>query len=103
MLMEQPYRIVNDTIHLDLKAVPRASKTECAGISGGRLRIRIAAPPEHGKANDALRELLSRILGCAKRELTLTGGEKSTKKTIALPLAYRVQLDTLIVNEEKNA
>jgi len=99
--MEIPYRVINDTIHLDIKAIPRASKTECAGISGGRLRVRIAAAPEHGKANDALRELLARALGCAKREINLTGGEKSTLKTVALPRAYRVQLDKLLINEEK--
>jgi len=101
--MEKPYRIINDSIYLEIKAIPRASKTECAGISGGRLRVRIAAAPEHGKANDSLRELLARELGCAKRGLNLTGGEKSTQKTIALPLAYRVQLEKLLENEEKKA
>jgi len=99
--MEQPYRIADNAIRLELKAVPRASKTECAGISGGRLRVRVAAAPENGKANDALCELLSRALGCPRREISIAAGEKSTKKTIALPLAYRVQLDRLIENEEK--
>ena len=45
------FRINGDTIRLEIKAIPGASKTELAGIKDGRLRIRLAAAPEDGKAN----------------------------------------------------
>jgi uncharacterized protein YggU (UPF0235/DUF167 family) len=55
--------------------------------------MQIAAAPDHGKANAALCEYLAELLGCAKRDISLISGEKSSRKTIAFPAAYRVQLD----------
>jgi uncharacterized protein (TIGR00251 family) len=83
-------------IQLDIKAIPSASKTEFAGIKDGRLRIRLAAAPEDGKANAELLAFVAKSLGCPRRDLQLLSGEKSRLKTIALPLEYRVQLDHIL-------
>jgi uncharacterized protein (TIGR00251 family) len=83
-------------IRLEIKAVPGASKTEIAGVKDGRLRIRIAAAPEDGKANAELINFLSKALGCPKRDLMLLSGEKSRLKTIALPLERKERLEQLI-------
>jgi len=88
--------IAGGEIHLAIKALPGASKTELAGIKDGRLRIRIAAAPEDGRANAALIAFLAGLLSCPKRGITVKKGEKSRLKTIALPLAYRVQLDKIL-------
>jgi uncharacterized protein (TIGR00251 family) len=72
-------------ILLDVKAVPGASKTEIAGVKDARLRIRIAAAPEDGKANGELVAFLAKTLGCAKRDVILQSGEKSRLKTISIP------------------
>ena len=37
-----------------VKVVPRASRDEVVGWLGDRLKIKIAAPPQDGRANDAL-------------------------------------------------
>ena len=71
---------------LEIKAVPGASKTEIAGVKDNRLRIRIVAAPEDGKANAELLAFLSKALGCPKRDLRLISGEKSRLKVVALPV-----------------
>jgi len=91
--MNNCFREDGDKIRLEIKAVPGASKTELAGVKDGRLRIRIAAAPEDGKANAEMLGFLSKALGCPKRELQLLSGEKSRLKTIALPLECKPQLE----------
>jgi uncharacterized protein (TIGR00251 family) len=74
-------------IHIEIKVIPGASKNEIAGVRDNRLCIRIAAPPEDGKANDCLRGFLAKTLDCPKRGVALIKGEKSRLKTIGLPEA----------------
>ena len=88
--------ISGDEIHLAVKALPGASKTEFAGIRGGALRVRVAAAPEGGKANAALIAFVAAAAGCPKRDVRLLRGEKSRMKTLAFPLAYRVELERII-------
>ncbi len=91
--MDSFFRIDGDTIRLEIKAVPGASKTEFAGVKDGRLRIRIAAAPEDGKANAELINFLSKTLGCAKRDLRLVSGEKSRVKMVALPVGCLARVE----------
>jgi len=72
-------------IHIELKVIPGASKNEFAGVRENRLCVRIAAPPEDGKANESLRAFLAKSLGCSKRVIALVKGEKSRLKTVAIP------------------
>ena len=74
--MHDVYRVSGEMLILEIKAVPGASKTEIAGINGGRLRIRIAAAPEDGKANRELVTFLAKQLGCVKKDIILSAGEK---------------------------
>jgi len=94
--MEYCYTI-NETIKLAVKAIPGSSKSGITGVSGGRLRIKIAAAPEHNKANDELKSFLADVLGCAKKEVAIPAGEKSRMKTVSLPLHVRDKLDLLIL------
>jgi len=89
---------VGDDIHIAVKALPGASKTEFAGFKEGRLRVRVAAAPENGRANAELVAFIAKSLGCPKRDVTLLHGEKSRLKTLAVPLAYRPQLENLSLN-----
>jgi uncharacterized protein len=93
--MNNCFREESGKLRLEIKAVPGASKTELAGIKDGRLRIRIAAAPEDGKANAEMLGFLSKTLDCPKRDLQLLSGEKSRLKTIALPLGYKERLEQL--------
>jgi uncharacterized protein len=69
---------------LRLVVQPGARKTEIVGMHGDppRLKIRIAAPPVDGKANDELLRFLKTILGCPKRDLELSKGSTSKFKDV---------------------
>jgi uncharacterized protein (TIGR00251 family) len=60
-------------------AVPGASRTEVAGLHGNRLKLRVAAPPEKGAANEELLAFLARQLRVPKKALHLMGTQSRTK------------------------
>ncbi|MCL2127127.1 MAG: DUF167 domain-containing protein [Treponema sp.] len=93
--MQNFLAVKGNEIHVAVKALPGASKTELAGVREGRLWVRIAAAPEDGKANAALIAFVAKLAGCAKRDIVLLRGGKSRLKTLVLPLAYRLQLEKL--------
>jgi uncharacterized protein (TIGR00251 family) len=72
-------------LYLNVKVIPGSSKTELAGVHDGRLRVRVAAAPEDGKANAALTAFLAKLFDCPKREIVIKSGERSRQKTICLP------------------
>lgn len=65
---------------LRVHAVPRASSTGPAGMQGQALKVRVQAPPEDGRANEALREWAAEALGAAKRDVSLVSGASSREK-----------------------
>ena len=69
---------------LPVKVYPGAGRNEIAGFSGGVLQIKIAAPPEKGKANRELTDFLSRILGVKKSSISIIKGETGRNKLIAI-------------------
>lgn len=69
---------------LDIKAVPGARRNEIAGWLGERLKIRISAPPEGGKANKAICALLAETLGLRPRNITIVSGPTSPEKTVEI-------------------
>ena len=69
---------------LKVKAVPGASRSEIVGRLGEALKIRVAAPPEGGKANREILELLSERLGLPAASVTLVSGAASPAKVVEL-------------------
>lgn len=67
-----------DTL-IRIKAVPGASRNEVVGPLGERLKVRINAPPEGGRANQAICRMLSKMLGCP---VTIEAGHGSPLKTV---------------------
>ena len=71
-------------ITFDVRVIPRARKTECAGFRGDVLVVRIAAPPVEGAANDALIEFLASALHVPRRAVRIVSGERGRQKRIAI-------------------
>lgn len=69
---------------LTLHIQPGAKKTEVAGPHGLALKIRLAAPPVDGKANEALITFLAERLGITKARLSLVSGQASRSKRVAV-------------------
>lgn len=67
---------------LEVKAHPGANRDGVDGVHDGRLRVRVTAAPEKGKANKALLAVLAKSLGVARSALTIVAGETSPRKTI---------------------
>ena len=66
---------------IDVKVVPGASRSRIVGTAE-RLRAQVAAPPERGRANEALCELFAEALGVPRRAVTVVRGATSPVKTL---------------------
>lgn len=67
-----------------VKAVPGASRDSVAGMLGDRVKVRVSAPPEGGKANKAIIKLFAKTLGCKPAQITIASGHTNPEKTIAI-------------------
>lgn len=73
-----------DDLELRVKAVPGAKRDEIVGALGDRLKLRVSQPPEGGRANEAIRELLAARLGVALREIEIVQGAANPQKTVRI-------------------
>ncbi|MBL8430404.1 MAG: YggU family protein [Dechloromonas sp.] len=69
-------------ITLTLHIQPGARKTEFAGLHGDALKIRLAAPPVDGKANEALIKFVAETLNLPKSAVSLKSGQTSRRKVL---------------------
>ena len=74
---------------ISIKVITHAKKNEVVGdeidLLGARiLRVKINQPPEDGKANKALIELLANYFQIKKNSIIIIAGEKSTHKIIEI-------------------
>ena len=71
-------------ITLTLHIQPGAKKTEFAGLHGDALKIRLAAPPVDGKANEALLRFIADALSLPKSAVSLKSGQTSRRKVLEI-------------------
>lgn len=70
---------------LRVKIIPRSPKNEFAGeLSDGTLKIKIAAPPEKGKANEALCLFLAQHYGVPKANVKVVSGHTAPLKLVRI-------------------
>lgn len=65
-------------------AQPGAKRSEISGLHGERLKVRIAAPPLEGRANEALIELLAQRLGLPRSKLRVSKGLQGRTKLVEI-------------------
>jgi len=70
-----------DGVSIRVLVVPGASRTEVKGLHGDSIRVRVAAPPEGGKANRAVIDLVEREVGGRAEILS---GETSRNKVVVI-------------------
>lgn len=81
-----------DEAVLSVSVVPNAKRTEVVGLHDGDLRVRLAAPPVDGKANDTLTAWVAEQLQLPKRAVRLLRGQASRQKQLEIDApAARVQ------------
>jgi uncharacterized protein len=67
---------------ISIKAVPGARRDEIVGMLGDRLKVRVSAPAEGGKANAAICALIAGALGLKARQVEVVSGHASPEKTV---------------------
>jgi len=91
------FRVAADgRVTLTLHIQPGAKKTEIAGLHGDALKIRLAAPPVDGKANEALIGFIAETVGLPRAAVTLKSGQTSRRKVLEISGADPLALAALI-------
>jgi uncharacterized protein len=67
---------------LRLRVIPGSGKPGIVGRYGDGWKLRVTAPPERGKANEATLDMLADTLGLAATNLRLVSGHGSRDKTV---------------------
>ena len=79
-----------------VQVVPRASRSEIVGEHNGALKVRLAAPPVDGAANDELIRTLARALGVKRSAVEITAGHSSRTKHVRVSGASPSDLQALL-------
>ncbi len=72
------------SIRLRLRVSPGAAGSRVVGRHGEAWKLRVAAPPEGGKANDAALDLLASVLRVPRGRIELVSGLTARDKVVAL-------------------
>ena len=68
---------------LNVKVVPGSSRNQIVGWLGDALKIKVTAPPEKGKANEAVVDLIAKELGININDIEIESGHSSPSKIVA--------------------
>jgi uncharacterized protein (TIGR00251 family) len=90
------YRRNGEVLTLTLHVQPGAKRTDVAGLHGEALKIRLAAPPIEGRANEALLKFIAEAFGVPLRQVELKQGGQSRHKVVAIT-GSKVEPESLLV------
>lgn len=69
---------------LNLLVRPKSSRTEIGDIMADHLKVKLTSPPTDNRANDELREFLSKIIGLPKSDVLIIQGKNARRKRVLL-------------------
>ncbi|NOT81354.1 MAG: YggU family protein [Gallionella sp.] len=82
--MTEWYRLQNGVITLTLHVQPGAKRSEIVGLHGDALKIKLAAPPVEGRANEALLKFIAELFDVPIRNVELRQGDQSRRKVVSI-------------------
>lgn len=82
--MAEWFRRNGEVLTLTLHIQPGAKRSELAGLHGEALKIRLAAPPVEGRANEALLKFIAGLFDVPVRQVELKQGGQSRHKVVAI-------------------
>jgi uncharacterized protein len=71
-------------VRFSVRVQPRASRDAVSGVPGDALKIRLAAPPVDGAANEALVNFLAALFAVPRRAVRILAGDSSRSKLIEI-------------------
>jgi uncharacterized protein (TIGR00251 family) len=84
---------------LSVRAQPGARRDAIVGEHGGMLKVAVSAPPDKGRANDAIIAVLAAAFGIKRSQIELVSGATSRQKQFLLRGVTREQLTLLLERE----
>jgi uncharacterized protein (TIGR00251 family) len=78
---------------LPVRAQPGARKSGLLGEQAGWLKVAVTAPPEDGRANKAIVELLRDVLNLKRSQIELLSGQSSRQKRILIRGISKAELE----------
>ena len=81
------------SITLKVRLQPRASRDGIDGLHGDALKVKVTAPPLEGRANKAVKKLLSEHLGIAPSQVEIIAGERSREKLLRISGISRAEIE----------
>jgi hypothetical protein len=75
---------VNGRVRFGVRVQPRAAKSSVLGILGDALKVRVAAAPVDGAANEELLKFLTKIFAVGVRDVRIVAGETSRSKIVEI-------------------
>jgi uncharacterized protein len=94
------HSVSDGNIIFSVRVVPRASRSEIVGEQDGLLRVRIAAPPVDGAANEELVRVLAKEFGVARRSINIVSGHSSRVKKVSVEALTASKLNALFDRNE---
>jgi uncharacterized protein len=86
-----------------IRVIPKAGMDRVSEfLSDGRIKIRLTAPPSGGKANDALKKFLSRILDIRESQISIIKGFTNRDKLLSIQGVDRKTIYERIIENTKS-
>jgi hypothetical protein len=78
---------------LSVKVVPGASRDRVVGRYGDAIKVQVSAPPEGGKANQAVVELIAAALGVRPNQVRIAKGQAQSRKIVQIDGCTQAEVD----------
>ena len=85
-------------ITITVKVIPGSSRDAVVGLLGDSLKVKIAAPPEGGKANKSLVKVLAKWMEISSDQVVIKSGHQSQNKIVEIHSVTFQQYQTKISN-----
>jgi uncharacterized protein (TIGR00251 family) len=76
------FDVSGDDVVVHLHVQPGAGRTAVTGRHGRAVKVKVGAPPEGGRANDAVVALIAEVLGVPTASVAIVGGASSRAKRV---------------------
>ena len=84
---------------VNVRVIPRASKSAIAGTRANAILVRLNAPPVDGAANAELVRLLAAVLGLPQRNVQIVSGERSREKRVRISGRTAAEVERLLAGQ----
>src|SRR5688572_20158390 len=81
---------------IDIHVVPNAKNSEIVGMHGDALKVRIAAPPVDGAANEEVCRFFAGLFGVRLAQVAVVRGATSKRKTVAVEGVAAAEIQRLL-------